>query len=141
MKKREFQRKAALELYKRFAEICVELEKVPSITVCTKRYSHCLELRSSYNKIQITIKQTGEINYQLTDVIGSTGGKQIYYLYGAEDSHGEIIAKFVNDFGRLYKDFLLAGALHDFDDIKLSYDTDAEKALMRYESEIERDNL
>lgn len=141
MKKREFQRNAALEIYKRLTDICVELEKVPSLTVCTKHYSHCLELRSGYNKIQITIKQTGEINYQLTDMIGSTVGKQIYYSYGAEDNHAEVIEKFVNDFGRLYKDFLLAGTLHDFDDMKLSYDADAGKALRKYESEIKKNIL
>ena len=40
-----------------------------------------------------------------------------------------MIKKFVEDFGRLYKDFLLAGTLHDFVRIQLSVDADTEEAL------------
>ena len=36
-------------------------------------------------------------------------------------------------FGRLYKDFLLAGTLHDFVRIQLSVDADTEEALREYE--------
>ena len=74
------------------------------------------------------------LSYQLTDMLGSTGGKQIYYEYGENDDFTRIIEKFSDDFARLYKDFLLSGTLHDFCDIKLSYGEDASVGLEEYES-------
>ena len=45
-------------------------------------------------------------------------------LYTSGDDPEHLIKKFVEDFGRLYKDFLLAGTLHDFVRIQLSVDAD-----------------
>jgi hypothetical protein len=134
MQKREFQKKATSQLLKKLVEVCEELGENPNITVSSKYYSSYLKLRNNYNLIQISVKQTGELNYQLTDMLGITGGKHIYYEYGANDDFTHIIEKFADDFARLYKDFLLSGTLHDFCDIKLSYGEDVGAGLEEYES-------
>ena len=66
----------------------------PNITVSSKFHSSYFKLRNDYNLIQISAKQTGELSYQLTDMLGSTGGKQIYYEYGENDDFTRIIEKF-----------------------------------------------
>lgn len=134
MKKREFQKKTTAQLLKRLAAVCEELGENPNITVSSKFHSSYFKLRKDYNLIQISVKQTGELSYQLTDMLGSTGGKQIYYEYGENDDFTRIIEKFSDDFARIYKDFLLSGTLHDFCDIKLSYEEDAGAGLEEYES-------
>lgn len=133
MKKREFQKKAAAALLGKLADVVMELEENPNITITSEYHSSYFKLRKNYNMlgntgrsqiyvqyhagddpehlIQISVKQTGELTYQLTD----------------------LIKKFVEDFGRLYKDFLLAGTLHDFVRIRLSVDADTEEALREYE--------
>lgn len=134
MKKREFQKKATAELFRRLVEVCAELGENPNITVSSKYNSSYFKLRNNYNLIQISVKQTGELSYQLTDMLGSSDGKQIYYEYSEGDDYIRIIEKFSSDFARLYKDFLLSGTLHDFYDIKLSYGEDAGAGLKEYES-------
>lgn len=134
MKKREFQKKATAELLKRLAAVCAELGENPNITVSSKFHNSYFKLRNDYNLMQISVKQTGELSYQLTDMLGSTGGKQIYYEYRESDNFTRIIEKFCGDFARFYKDFLLSGTLHDFCDIKLSYGEDAGTGLEEYES-------
>lgn len=133
MKKREFQKKATAALFKRLIEVCEELGENPNITVSSKYHSSYFKLRCNYNLIQISVKQTGELSYRLTDMLGSTGGQKTYCQYQEGDDFKHITEKFVADFGRLYKDFLKAGTLHDFDDISLSYDSDAGEALKEYE--------
>lgn len=113
MKKREFQKKTTVQLLKRLAAVCEELGENPNVTVSSKFHSSYFKLRKDYNLIQISVKQTGELSYQLTDMLGSTGGKQIYYEYGENDDFTRIIEKFSDDFARLYKDFLLSGTLHE----------------------------
>lgn len=113
MKKREFQKKATAELLKRLAAVCAELGENPNITVSSKFHSSYFKLRNDYNLMQISVKQTGELSYQLTDMLGSTGGKRIYYEYRENDDFTRIIEKFCSDFARFYKDFLLSGTLHD----------------------------
>lgn len=136
MKKREFQKKATAALLKKLAEVCEELRQNPNITVASKFHNSYFKLREDYNLIQVTVKQTGEISYQLTDLIGITDRKQIYYEYCDYDDHACIIEKFSGDFARLYKDLLLAGTLHDFCGIRLSFDTDAGRQLEEYEAYI-----
>ena len=133
MKKREFQRKAATALLRKLADVVMELEENPNITVTSGHHSSYFKLRKNYNLIQISVKQSGELAYQLTDMLGSTGGSQIYAQYHVGDNPEHLIKKFVEDFGRLYKDFLLAGTLHDFVRIRLSADADTEKALREFE--------
>lgn len=134
MKKREFQKKVTAELLGKLAEVCAELGKNPNITVSSKYHSSYFKLRENYNLIQISVKQTGELSYQLTDMLGSTGGRQIYYEYRENDNFALVTEKFVNDFARLYKDFLLCGTLQDFVGITLSFDSDAGKELKVYEA-------
>ena len=134
MKKREFQKKATAALFKRLVTVCEDLGENPNITVSSKFNSSYFKLRSNYNLIQISVKQIGELSYQLTDMLGSTGGKQVYYEYRENDDFTHIMEKFSDDFARLYKDFLLSGTLHDFCDIKLSYSEDADIGLKEYES-------
>ena len=134
MKKREFQKKTTAALFKRLVEVCAELGENPNITVSSKFHNSYFKLRKDYNLIQISVKQTGELSYQLTDMLGSTGGKQVYYEYSEGDDFTRIIEKFCGDFARFYKDFLLSGTLHDFCDIKLSYGEDAGAGLEEYES-------
>lgn len=134
MKKREFQKKATAELFKKLMEVCAELGENPNITVSSKYNSSYFKLRKNYNLIQISVKQTGELSYQLTDMLSSTDGKQIYYEYRENDDFKHVIEKFVDDFGRLYKDFLLSGTLHEFYCIRLSHDKDAGEELKEYES-------
>ena len=114
MKKREFQKKAAAALLGKLADVVMELEENPNITITSEYHSSYFKLRKNYNLIQISVKQTGELTYQLTDMLGNTGRSQIYVQYHAGDDPEHLIKKFVEDFGRLYKDFLLAGTLHDF---------------------------
>ena len=134
MKKREFQKKTTVELLKKLVEVCAELGENPNITVSSKFNSSYFKLRSNYNLIQISVKQSGEPSYQLTDMLGGTGGKRVYYEYHENDDFTHIMEKFSDDFARLYKDFLLSGTLHDFCDIKLSYSENADTGLKEYES-------
>ena len=129
MKKREFQKKTTVELLKKLVEVCAELGENPNITVSSKFNSSYFKLRSNYNLIQISVKQSGELIYQLTDMLGGTGGKRVYYEYHENDDFTHIMEKFSDDFARLYKDFLLSGTLHDFCDIKLSYSENADTGL------------
>lgn len=133
MKKREFQKKATLTLFKKLIEVCEELGENPNITVSSKFHCSYFKLRCNYNLIQISVKQTGELSYRLTDMLGSTGGQKTYCQYQEGNDAGHIIEKFTADFGRLYKDFLKAGTLHDFDGINLSFDSDVGEALREYE--------
>lgn len=133
MKKREFQRRAAAELLRKLADIVTEVEENPNITITSQYHSTYFKLRKNYNLIQIAVKQTGELTYQLTDMLGSTGGSQIYAQYHNGDNPEYLIKKFAEDIGRLYKDFLLAGTLHDFVHIRLSVDADVAEALREYE--------
>lgn len=133
MKKREFQKKAAAALLRKLAAVVTELEENPNITITSQFHSTYFKLKKNYNLIQISVKQTGELTYQLTDMLGSTGGSQIYTQYHTGDDSEHLIKKFVEDFGRLYKDFLLAGTLHDFVGIRLSVDADTGEALQEYE--------
>ena len=77
MKKREFQKKTTVELLKKLVEVCAELGENPNITVSSKFNSSYFKLRSNYNLIQISVKQSGELSYQLTDMLGGTGGKRV----------------------------------------------------------------
>lgn len=133
MKRREFQRKAVAELVRKLADIVAEVEENPNITITSQYHSTYFKLRKNYNLIQISVKQTGELAYQLTDMLGSTGGSQIYTQYHDGDNPEYLIKKFTEDFGRLYKDFLLAGTLHDFVHIHLSADADIAEVLREYE--------
>lgn len=137
MKKTPFQKEATAGLMKALAEVCAECEYNPNINITSKYRNTYFKLRCDFNLIQITIKITGEISYQLTDMLGSTDGKKIYYSYGETDSHEDVVEKFAGDFKRFYKDFLTAGTLHDFDDITLTYEGDVEKELANFEEYIE----
>ena len=136
MKKREFQKKAAAALLKKLAEVCAGLGKNPNIAVSSRYNSSYFRMRHYGNQIQISVKETGELSYQLTDMLGSTDGRKIYYRYQEKDDFASIINKFADDFGRLYKDFLMAGTLHDFYSIELSYAADPEETLKEYEDYI-----
>ena len=133
MKKREFQKKQPQRYWENWQMLWMELEENPNITITSEYHSSYFKLRKNYNLIQISVKQTGELTYQLTDMLGNTGRSQIYVQYHAGDDPEHLIKKFVEDFGRLYKDFLLAGTLHDFVRIQLSVDADTEEALREYE--------
>ena len=78
MKKREFQKKAAAALLGKLADVVMELEENPNITITSEYHSSYFKLRKNYNLIQISVKQTGELTYQLTDMLGNTGRSQIY---------------------------------------------------------------
>ena len=133
MKKREFQKKATAELLRRLAEVCTETGENPNITVSSKFHSSYFKLRKNGNLISISAKQTGELSYQLIDMLESRGEERIYYQYRENDKFEQVIEKFAADFGRLYRDFMVSGTLHGFDSITLSYALDAGKALKEYE--------
>lgn len=133
MKKRDFQSKATTELLRRLAEVCAETKEVPNITVTSKFHSSYFKLRKNGNLIKISAKQTGELSYQLMDMLETTGEEKIYYQYREGDNFEQVIGKFAADFGRLYRDFLVSGTLHGFDNISLSYGSDAGKELKEYE--------
>ena len=71
MKKREFQKKAAAALLGKLADVVMELEENPNITITSEYHSSYFKLRKNYNLIQISVKQTGELTYQLTDMLGN----------------------------------------------------------------------
>lgn len=136
MKKREFQKRATVVLFKRLINVCEDMGENPNITVSSKYHSSYFKLRCNYNMIQISVKQTGEISYRLTDMLGSSDGQKTYFWYMEGDDYQQIIEKFAEDFGRLYEDFLKARTLHGFDNICMSYDSDAGEALREYEDYI-----
>ena len=138
MKQREFQKKAAAALLKKLAEVCAEAGKNPNIAVSSRYNSSYFKLRHYGNQIQISVKETGELSYQLTDMLGSTDGRKIYYRYQEKDDFACIIKKFVDDFGRLYKDFLMAGTLHGYYSMDFSYVADSGKELKGYEDYISK---
>ncbi len=133
MKKREFQKKATAELLRRLAEVCAETGENPNITVVSKFHSSYFKLRKNGNLIKISVKQTGDLSYQLLDMLETTGEEKTYYCYREEDNFEQVIGKFAADFGRLYRDFLVSGTLHGFDSISLSCSSDAGKELKEYE--------
>lgn len=134
MKKREFQRKTAAALLKKLAEVCAGLGKNPNIAVSSRYNSSYFKLRCNGSQIQISVLETGELSYQLTDMLGSTGGRKVYYQYQGKDDFANIIKKFTDDFGRLYKDFLMAGTLHGYYGMTFSYATDPGGELEEYEN-------
>lgn len=138
MKKREFQKKAAVELLKKLAEVCAGTGKNPNIAVSSRYNSSYFRLRCNGNQIQISVRETGELSYQLTDMLGSTDGRKIYYRYQEKDDFACIIKKFANDFGRLYKDFLMAGTLHGYYSMDFSYVADSGEELKGYEDYISK---
>ena len=69
MKKREFQKKAAMALLKKLAEVCEGLGENPNIAVSSKYSSSYFKLSCGCNMIQVSVKQTGELSYRLTDML------------------------------------------------------------------------
>ena len=136
MEKVDFQKKAVVALLGKIAEACGKAGVNPNITVSTRRSVTCFQLRRRGNCIQVSVKQSGEMNYFLSDMRGKCSGRKIYYQLCPEDSHEQIIEKFAADFGRLYQDFLTADSLCGFTGICLSHDTDAEMELKVYEDYI-----
>lgn len=139
MERIEFQKKAVAALLGKIAEACGKAGVNPSITVSTKKNVACFQLRRQGSSIQISVKHSGEINYSFSDMRGSGSGKKIYYEFCFKDSHERIIEKFAADFGRLYKDFLIADGLCGFTGISLSYGADTDMELKEYEDYIRRD--
>lgn len=133
MKKREFKNKAAAELFKKLVDTAVRLKENPNISVLSKYNNMYFKLKKGGNLIQISVKQTGELEYQLTDMIGDTVGKQAYYRYSEGDDFESVIKKFVKDFGRLYKDLIMSGTFHGFIPITLTYEGNTDEELKEYE--------
>ena len=141
MEKMDFQKKAVVALLGKIAEACGETGMNPNITVSTRHSVTCFQLRRRGGCIQVSVKQSGEMTYYLSDIRGKCSGRKIYYQFCQEDSHERIIEKFAADFGRLYKDFLTADSLCGFTGICLSRDTDAEMELKGYEDYIRAECL
>lgn len=142
MEKEDFQKKAVVALLGKIAEACGKAEVNPNITVSTRKKGvTCFQLRRRGNCIQVSVKQSGEMNYSLTDMRGKCSGRKIYYQFYDKDGHEHIIGKFAADFGRLYQDFLTADSLCGFTGISLSYDADAEVELREYEDYIRTECL
>ncbi len=133
MKKREFQKKATATLFKKLGSVFEKQKDYPNINVSSKYNNSYFKLRKHFSLISISVKQTGEISYSLTDEIGIKGENVIYYTYNENDDHEAVVKKFAEDFGRLYKDFLKWGSLHGFTCIQLMYSTDTSDALKEYE--------
>ncbi len=72
---------------------------------------------------------------------GVCSGRKIYYQFCPEDSHECIIEKFATDFGRIYKDFLIADGLCGFTGIGLAYGADTDMELKEYEDYIRTECL
>lgn len=139
MERIEFQKKAVVELLGKIAEACGKAGVNPNITVSTRKSVVCFQLRRRGNCIQVSVKQSGEISYSLSDMRGKCSGRKIYYQFCYKDRHERIIEKFAADFGRLYKDFLIADGLCGFTGIRLSYGADTDMELKEYEDYIRRD--
>ena len=136
MDKIEFQKKAVTALLGKIAEACEKVEVNPNITVSTRHSVTSFQLRRRGNSIDISIKQSGEMKYCLVDMRGVCSGRKVYYQFCPKDRHEHIIGKFADDFGRLYKNFLIADSLCGFTNICLSHDTDADMELKKYEDYI-----
>ena len=141
MEKVDFQKKAVVALLGKIAEACGETGVNPNITVSTRHSVTCFQLRRRGGCIQVSVKQSGEMNYYLSDIRGKCSGRKIYYQFCPEDSYECIIEKFAADFGRLYKDLLTADSLCGFTGICLSRDTDVEMELRGYEDYIRTECL
>ena len=112
MKKREFQKKAAAALLGKLADVVMELEENPNITITSEYHSSYFKLRKNYNLIQISVKQTGELTYQLTDMLGNTGRSQIYVQYHAGDVRIQLsVDADTEEALREYEDCIRAGCL------------------------------
>ena len=135
----EFQKKAVAALFGKIAKACEEAEVNPNLTIYTRKSVTCFQLRRRGNDIQISIKQSGEMNYYLVDMRGKCSGRKIYYQFCPNDSHERIIDKFAADFGRIYKDFLIADSLCGFTGITLAYGADTDAELKEYEDYIRTD--
>ena len=133
MKKTELQKKAVYDLLKRIVAVGEGFGIYPNFTVKSSYRNTSIRLVNDGNIIMINARLTGELDYQLTDMLGSTEGRKVYYSYKNDDDHADIIEKFVNDLGRLYKDFILWGGLHGFDTITISSKIDADEALKDWE--------
>ena len=133
MERIEFQKKAAVELLREIAEACEKAGVNPSITVSTRKKVACFQLRGQGSCIQVSVKHSGKMYYSLSDKSGRGSGKKIYYGFCFKDSHEPVIEKFAADFGRLYKDLLIADGLCGFTGISLSYGADTDMELKEYE--------
>lgn len=140
MERIEFQKKAVVELLGKIAEACGKAGVNPNITVSTRKSVVCFQLRRRGNCIQVSVKQSGEISYSLSDMRGKCSGRKIYYQFCYKDRHERIIEKFAADFGRIYKDFLIADSLCGFTGISLSYGADTDMELKEYEDYIRTDD-
>ena len=141
MEKVDFQKKAVVALLGKIAKACGETGVNPNITVSTRHSVTCFQLRRRGGCIQVSVKQSGEMNYYLSDIRGKCSGRKIYYQFCPEDSHECIIEKFAADFGRLYKGLLIADGLSGFTGIYLSYDADTDMELKEYEDYIRTECL
>ena len=70
MEKVDFQKKAVVALLGKIAEACGETGVNPNITVSTRHSVTCFQLRRRGGCIQVSVKQSGEMNYYLSDKIG-----------------------------------------------------------------------
>ena len=139
MERIEFQKKAVVELLGKIAEACGKAGVNPNITVSTRKSVVCFQLRRRGNCIQVSVKQSGEITYSHSVMRGKSSGRKIYYKLCYKDRHERIIEKFAADFGRIYKDFLIADSLCGFTGISLSYGADTDMELKEYEDYIRTD--
>lgn len=90
-----------------------------------------LQIGDGMDKVQIYINRSAEVSYMLYGFCGNNV-RRIYYSYGDNDDHEDVIDKATEDFALLVKAFLKNQDLHDFTEMILTYDRDNTPTIERY---------
>ena len=131
MKKTEFQKRLTNSLMEAImAEVLLD-NSLPCIRFTSKSRTVRLQIGDGMDKVQIYINRSAEVSYMLYGMCGNNV-RRIYYSYGDNDDHEEIIDKATADFALLVKAFLKNRDLHDFTEMILTYDRDNTPTIERY---------
>ena len=120
MKKTEFQKRLTNSLMEAILAEVLQDNSLPCIRFTSKGRTVRLQIGDGMDKVQIYINRSAEVSYML------------YYSYGDNDDHEDVIDKATEDFALLVKAFLKNKDLHDFTEMILTFDRDNTPTIERY---------
>lgn len=100
MKKMELMRYAAKELLDFFSELYLE-NRYTNQTIRLQTQQGSFTLKDSGGYMSFYVYKTGTISCACKSFVGTKGDYHEYYVYGAEDDHEKVLAKFRSDLRKL----------------------------------------
>ena len=131
MKKTEFQKRLTNSLMEAILAEVLQDNSLPCIRFTSKGRTVRLQIGDGMDKVQIYINHSAEVSYMLYG-FGGNNVRRIYYSYGDNDDHEDVIDKATEDFALLVKAFLKNQDLHDFTEMILTFDRDNTPTIERY---------